>query len=292
MNKEMMGTDVGRKMSPQIQRRICLGISYTFLTLGAVTMLIPFLWMVSTALKESVDVFTFPPQWIPDPVKWENFYLAWTALPLPFSRYYLNSTFIATSVTVGQVFTSSLAAFAFARLRFPGRDKLFFLYLSTLMIPGVVTMIPNFILLNLLGLKNTYTGLILPAIFTAYGTFMLRQFFLTLPRDLEDAARIDGCSFLGIYWRVTLPLSKPALATLTTFTFIGVWKDFLWPLIIIDSPRKMTLPIALAHFQGIYTTNWTLLMAASLFVMAPLVIVFLLGQRFFVEGISLSGIKA
>lgn len=267
-------------------------LSHLFLGLGALTMVLPFLWMLSTALKESSNVFSFPPQWIPDPIRWENFQDAWTALPISFSRFYLNSALVSTTVTLGQVLTSSLAAFAFARLRFPGRDKIFFLYLSTLMIPGVVTMIPNFILLNLLGLKNTYTGLILPAIFTAYGTFMLRQFFMTLPRDLEDAARIDGCSFFGIYWRVTLPLSKPALATLTTFTFIGVWKDFLWPLIIIDSPRKMTLPIALSHFQGIYTTDWTLLMAASLFVMAPLVIVFLLGQRYFVEGISLTGIKA
>ena len=275
----------------KFRRRIRLWVSYVLLTAGAATMIIPFLWMLSTALKESADVFTFPPQWIPDPVKWENFSEAWNALPVPFSRFYFNSVFVSFTVTLGQILTSSLAAFAFARLRFPGRDKIFFLYLSTLMIPGVVTMIPNFILINLLGLKNTFAGLILPAVFTAYGTFMLRQFFMTLPRDLEDAARIDGCSFLGIYWRVTLPLSKPALATLTTFTFIGVWKDFLWPLIIIDSPRKMTLPIALSHFQGIYTTDWTLLMAASLFVMAPLVIVFLLGQRYFVEGISLTGLK-
>lgn len=266
-------------------------VSHMLLILGGITMVAPFLWMISTSLKEPSDVFAFPPQWIPHPVRWRNYLDAWTALPVSFTRFYMNSVFVAVCVTLGQLLTSSLAAFAFARLRFPGRDKLFFLYLGTLMIPGAVTMIPNFVLLAKMGLKNTYTGLIVPGVFTAYGTFLLRQFFMTLPTALEDAAKIDGCSYLGIWRRVAVPLSKPALATLGTFTFMGVWRDFLWPLIMIDSPRKMTLPLALSYFQGIYTTEWTLLMAASLFVMAPLVIVFLLNQRYFIESIRLTGIK-
>jgi multiple sugar transport system permease protein len=208
-----------------------------------------------------------------------------------FTAFYLNSIIVAVCVTVGQVFTSSLAAYAFARLRFPGRDKLFLGYLGTLMVPYVVTMIPVFILLRLMHLVDTYAALILPAMFSAYGTFMLRQFFLTIPTELEDAARIDGCGKWGIYANVILPLSKPALATLTTFVFLNNWNSFMWPLIVISSPEKKTLPIGLYAFMGQYDTEWTLLMAASLMVLLPVLVVFLLGQRYFVRGIVLSGLK-
>jgi len=208
-----------------------------------------------------------------------------------FTAFYLNSIIVAVCVTVGQVFTSSLAAYAFARLRFPGRDKLFLGYLGTLMVPYVVTMIPVFILLRLMHLVDTYAALILPAMFSAYGTFMLRQFFLTIPTELEDAARIDGCGKWGIYANVILPLSKPALATLTTFVFLNNWNSFMWPLIVISSPEKRTLPLGLYAFMGQYGTEWTLLMAASLMVLLPVLIVFLLGQRYFVRGIVLSGLK-
>lgn len=363
-------------------------ITYIMLSLGGITMLIPFLWMISTSLKEPGDVFTYPPKWIPDyhyiekdgkkidvnvfskqyrlqilegrhqneirilyedavfirnyswwnflrknyfikdndgkaqvkilsciqkvkiaegPHKgeiltldgkevkrgirliWQNYAKAWRAIP--FGKFYLNSIFVAICVTIGQVFTSSLAAYAFARLRFPGRDKLFFGYIATMMIPYSVTMIPVFILMKVMGWRDTYQALIIPAMFSAYGTFMLRQFFMTLPSDLEDAAKIDGCSFLGIYRRIIIPLSKPALATLTTFTFMGNWGAFLWPLIIIDSPEKKTLPIGLAYFQNLYTTDWTLLMAGSVMALLPIIIVFVFNQRFFVEGIKLGAIK-
>jgi len=208
-----------------------------------------------------------------------------------FAAFYLNSIIVAVCVTLGQVLTSSLAGYAFARLHFPGRDKLFLGYLGTLMVPYVVTMIPVFILLRFMHLIDTYAALILPGMFSAYGTFMLRQFFLTIPTELEDAARIDGCSRWGIYSHIILPLSKPALATLTTFVFLGNWNSFMWPLIVISSPEKKTLPIGLYAFMGQYNTEWTLLMAASLMVMAPVLLVFILGQRYFVKGIVLSGLK-
>lgn len=264
-------------------------IAYILLCFIGLTMLVPFLWMVSTSLKGPADVFIFPPKWVPKPLVFENYAKVYRVIP--FARFYLNSIFVAVCVTVGQVLTSSLAAYAFARLKFPGRDKLFFAYLATMMIPFSVTMIPTFILLKFMGWIDSYKALIVPGIFSAYGTFMLRQFFMTLPRDLEDAAKIDGCSLFGIYWRIILPLSKPALATLTTFIFMGSWGNFMWPLLVVNSVEKNTLPIGLALFQNIYTTNWTLLMAASVMVTIPIIIIFVWNQRFFIEGIKLTGIK-
>ncbi|HAH86106.1 MAG TPA: sugar ABC transporter permease, partial [Armatimonadetes bacterium] len=245
-------------------------------------MLIPLLWMLSTSLKEPGAVFSSSMQWIPNPVVWQNYVEAWNAQP--FGRFYLNSIFVGAMVTIGQVVTSSMAAYAFARLEFPGRDKLFFAYLATMMIPGAVTMIPQFILVRKLNWVDTYWALILPGLFSAFGTFMLRQFFMTLPRDLEEAAKIDGCSLFGIYWKIIMPLSMPALATLTTMTFMGSWNNFMWPLIVTNSLEMKTLPIGLQAFQGQFSVEWTLLMAASLFTLLPVIVVFLAGQRYFVEG--------
>lgn len=208
-----------------------------------------------------------------------------------FMAFYLNSLLIAGLATLGQVFTSSLAAYAFARLKFPGRDFLFLGYLGTLMVPFVVTMIPVFALFNLVRLYDTYAALILPAMFSAYGTFMLRQFFITIPHELEDAARIDGCGQWGVYRHVILPLSKPALATLTTFTFLQSWNNFMWPLIMIDSDQRKPLMLGLHTFMGRYSTDWTLLMAASVMVMVPVLLVFIFGQRYFVKGIQMTGLK-
>jgi len=254
--------------------------------------------------------------------EWRNFRRA-VRVSGVFGRAYINSLVVAILVTVGQVFTCSLAAYAFARLRFPLRDGLFFAYLGTLMIPSAVTMIRVFVILKSLpellnwtfstqwflqdlflvvgklkwyyigkpiGL-DSYFALIAPGLFSAYGTFMLRQFFMSLPRDLEDAARIDGCGLWGIYTNVILPLSKPALATLTIFTFLGVWRSFLWPLVVTSTPEMQTLPVMLQTFMGISGTQWNLLMAGTLLVLGPIIIVFLLGQRFFVEGIQLGAVK-
>lgn len=268
-------------------------LSYLLLSAGALTMVGPFLWMVTTSLKEPGEVFAFQKiwwkEWVPTTFVWQNYVKAWNVVP--FARFYLNSIFVTLAVTLGQVATSAMAAYAFARLRFPGKNQIFFGYLATMMVPGAVTMIPVFILLRNLGWVDTYKALILPGIFTAYGTFMLRQFFLTLPKDLEDAAKIDGCNYFGIFWKIILPLSKPALATLTTFTFMGSWMNFMWPLIVINTENKFTLPVGLAYFQSLHHTDWTLLMAASVMMILPILLVFVFNQRFFVEGIKLTGIK-
>jgi multiple sugar transport system permease protein len=266
---------------------------YFLLALGALCMIGPFMWMLTTSLKEASEVFTYQKvwwkEWIPTSFVWDNYIAPWRVVP--FMRFYLNSILVAVLVTAAQVATSAMAAYAFARLNFPGRDKIFFGYLATMMVPGAVTMIPVFILLRYMGWIDTYKALIFPAAFTAYGTFLLRQFFLTLPKDLEDAAKIDGCSYAGIFLRIILPLSKPAIATLTTFTFMGTWMSFMWPLIVLNTHTKFTLPVGLAYFQSLHHTDWTLLMAASVMFVAPILAVFVLNQRFFVEGIKLTGIK-
>ncbi len=263
--------------------------TYAILGGGALLMVAPFLWMLSTSLKLPGAVFTYPPEWIPKPIQWANYMKAWKAVP--FDKFFVNSIIVASCVTVGQVFTCSLAAYAFARLEFWGRDKIFFAYLGTMMIPFPVTMIPVFILMTKLGWVDSLTALIVPGLFSAYGTFMLRQFFLTLPKDLEEAAIIDGASRWRIYWQIILPLSKPALATLATFVFMGTWNDFMWPLVIIKSMEKNTVPIGLASFQGLYTTDWTLLMAAAVIVLVPILVLYIFNQRFFIKGIAMSGFK-
>ncbi|MCX5679015.1 MAG: carbohydrate ABC transporter permease [Candidatus Omnitrophica bacterium] len=268
---------------------------YAFLIIGGATMIIPFIWMLSTSLKSYSSVFIFnikDIQWFPQPVYWKNYIDVWKVVP--FARFYANSVFVVVLVTLGQVVTSAGAAYAFSRLRFPGRDKIFFAYLATMMIPGSVTMIPVFALMRTFGWIDTYKALIIPAIFSAYGTFLLRQFFMTIPRDLEDAAKIDGCSLWGIFWRVIMPLSHTAIATLTIFVSLGNWVSFMWPLLVTNSIEKRTLPVGLAYFQELYQyaqPDWGLLMAGSLITMVPVIIVFLFNQRFFVEGIKLTGMK-
>ena len=234
---------------------------------------------------------------------WRNYIEAWKAVNIPeafggllknadgFLVFYLNSLMVSIAITAGTVFTSSLAAFAFARLRFRGRDQVFLGYLATLMVPAVVTMIPLFCLFRIFRLTDSYAALILPGLFSAYGTFMLRQFFISLPKELEEAAIIDGCTSWQIYWRIVIPLSKPALATLGIFTFLHSWNEFMWPLIVINRLSLKTLPIGLSYFQDSYSTDWNLLMAGSVITLLPVLIVFLLGQRFFIKGIVLSGIK-
>ncbi len=264
---------------------------HILLSLGAATMVIPFIWMVSTSFKELAQVFVYPPEWLPDPFVWENYPTAFTAVP--FARWFLNSLFIALFITIGQLITCSLAGFTFARMRFPGRDALFLLYLGTMMIPHHVTIIPVFVMMNALGLVNTFWPLIIPALVSAWGTFLFRQYFLTMPQELEDAAKIDGCSFFRIYSQIFMPLSKPILATLGVFTFMGSWNDFLGPLIFLQSKDNKTLPIGLlqfrADFQGM--SNWPVMMAGVVISVLPVLIAFVIGQKYFVRGIALTGIK-
>ncbi len=267
--------------------------AYAVLVIGAVSMILPFLWMATTSLKTLDAIFIQPKNWIqmfvPTMFKWENYAEAFKVVP--FAKFYLNSIMVGLAVTAGTVFTSAMAAYAFSRLTFPGRDKLFFAYLATTMIPGTVTIIPVYVLMRLFGWVDTYKALIIPMIFSAWGTFMLRQFFMTLPKELEDAAKIDGCGFFRIFWTIILPLSKPALATLTVFTFMGNWSSFMWPLLVTNSESMRTLPIGLESFKTQYSTDWHLLMAGSVMAMLPIVIIFIFTQRFFVESLKLTGVK-
>jgi multiple sugar transport system permease protein len=269
-----------------------------------VTMLYPLLWMLGTAVKttdpalllkegagasifpdgENIFQNLFPPVW-----HWENFVEVFRVSE--FGRYYLNSAIIAVGVTIGQLVTSSLAAYAFARLKFPGSEKIFFFYLATLMVPASVTLIPLFIIMSRLGLTDSYFVLMIPPMFGAYGTFMLRQFFKGIPEELEEAACIDGCNAFGRFVHVILPLSGPALATLGIFTFLGNWQSFLYPLVMVSDDRYKTIPLGLLDFVDLNSANWPLLMAASVWSILPIIAVFLLGQRFFVSGVRLGGVK-
>jgi multiple sugar transport system permease protein len=264
-------------------------VSHLILAAGAVTMVAPFLWMLSTSLKSDQQAYIFPPVWIPNPIMWSNYPRTWEALP--FNLFILNSIIVSVLVTLGQLATCSLGAFAFARLHFPGRDKLFVLYLATMMVPFQVVMIPLFVLMRMFRWIDTYPALIVPMIFSAYGTFLLRQFFMTIPNELEDAAKIDGCGYFRIYWNIMLPLSKPALATLGIFVFMWSWNNFLWPLLVTNSLTMKTLPLGLAYFLGQYTIYWNLLMVGATIALVPVLVLFFLAQRYFIEGITLTGLK-
>jgi multiple sugar transport system permease protein len=257
------------------------------LWVGSFFMLMPFVWMVSTSLKDPSEIFTYPPLWIPSRFVWAN-YLE-TMRAMPFGRFYMNSLIVAVSVTIIQILTSSLAAFAFARLRFKGRNSLFLLYLATLMIPFQVTMIPNFILVRYLGWYDSYQALIIPPAFSAFSVFLLRQYFLGMPLELDEAARMDGANSFRIWWQIIMPLSGPVLAALTIFVFLGSWNDFLWPLVVTVSLNMRTIPVGLSAFQGQYNTQWHLLMAGSVIALLPVLLIYILAQKRFVEGITLSG---
>jgi multiple sugar transport system permease protein len=268
--------------------RLSIRVLCYILLIGAgATMIFPLFWMVITSLRpEGSSVMNLSLSFKPH---WENYSKAWTGTH--FDRALFNSALVTLCVTVAQVFTSAMAAFAFARLRFFGRDKIFLGYLATMMVPEAITMIPLFILFRTMGLIDTYWALILPAAFSAYGTFMLRQFFLGIPRELEEAATIDGCNAVGIFRHVVLPLSKPALAALAILTFMGSWRSFMWPLIVCQSQTMFTLPVALSQFQGMYGVQWALLMAGSTIMLLPMLIVFIVGQRYFISGIQLGAVK-
>jgi multiple sugar transport system permease protein len=254
----------------------------------------PFLWIVSTSFKQRDEVFRVPPTLVPE-APTGRAYREVLGKELgggpAFLRYLANTFLVASLATVGTLLTGSLAAYAFGRLRFAGRGALFWLFLLSMMIPSQVTLIPLYVLTAKAGLMDTLAALVLPSLSSAYGVFLLRQFFSTLPRDLEDAARLDGASEAVIWWRIVLPLSRPALATLGVFTFLGVWTDFLWPLLVISSPEKRTLEVGLALFRDVYTREWPIQMAAALLTLLPLVAVFLLTRRFFTRGIAFTGIK-
>ena len=263
---------------------------YLIVACGGALMIVPFLWMLSTSLKTTVQSMAFPPEWWPQPFVWENYIRIYEHMP--FFTFLFNSTKIVFFVLIGQLATCSMAGYAFAKLRFPGRKALFLVLLSTMMIPTEVTLIPVFIIMKYLGWINTHYALIVPAFFgSVFGTFLLRQFFLGLPNDLEDAARIDGCTPFGIYWRIMLPLAKPSLATLAIFTFMGTWNDFMRPLIYLSDMDKMTLPVGLALLANHQDIRIPLIMAGAMLSLLPILILYVFGQKYFVRGIALTGMK-
>lgn len=262
---------------------------YFVLLLGAAIMIIPFIWMISTSLKTSGATMVLPPKIIPDEINWGNYQRVSEAFPV--YKFLWNSLFVAITSTIGQILLCSMAAYAFARLQFKGRDLIFIIYLATLMVPSQVTMTPQFILMKYLGWLDSYQGLILPGMFNAFGTFLLRQFFLGIPKELEEAAFMDGASHFRVFGQIILPLAKPALATLAIFSFMQSWNNFLWPLIVVSSPDMMTLPLGLSLLQGRWETDWNLMMAGVVISVIPVLAVYLFAQRYFIQGITLSGMK-
>jgi multiple sugar transport system permease protein len=262
---------------------------WLLLALGAVVTLFPFGWMVSTSLKSDLGVFATPPQLLPHPFEPSNYSRVVHVFPV--WNFLVNSVVVAAISTTLQVATSAMAAYAFARMRFRGGNALFVVYLATLMVPFQVTIVPLFIEMKYLHFVNSYPGLILPTIASAFGTFLLRQAFLTLPRELEEAAFVDGASQWTVFTRIVLPLAKPSLATFGIFAFMASWNSYLWPLVIISSQNRMTLPVGLANLQGEHFTAWNLVMAGTTISVIPIVLVYLLAQKQIVRGVVLSGVK-
>jgi multiple sugar transport system permease protein len=276
--------------SRRLRGQVSATISHLILLIGAVVMVIPFAWMLSTSFKAPGKTFVYPPQWIPDPFVWQNYIEMWTALP--FADFFLNSAKISTLATVGQILSCSMGAFAFGVLRFRGRDLLFLALIATLMVPYQVTLIPTFILFSKLGWVNTHLPLWVPSFWGgAFGTFLIRQFYMTIPMDLAESARIDGANIFHIFRHIYVPLSGPAVATLAIFTFMWSWNDLLSPLIYVHELRKLTLTVGLSFFQNQYGGKWTLMMAGAVVSILPILTVFFLAQRYFIQGIALSGIK-
>jgi multiple sugar transport system permease protein len=263
----------------------------TLVTLGAFVMLLPFVWMLSTSLKPSSAVLALPPQVVPDEPTLDAYRDVVRRFPM--SRVFFNSLLVALATTAGQLVICSMSGYAFARFRFRGRDTLFFVYLATLMVPFAVTVTPLFIIVKSLGWTNSYLGLVVPTMFSAFGTFLMRQFFLSVPRELEEAATIDGGSTFTTFMRVIVPISGPAFATLGVLSFMASWNNFLWPLLIVSDQEFMTLPLALATLQGLYPgqTEWNLIMAGAVVTVLPMILVFLFAQRWVVEVVAASGLK-
>ena len=258
------------------------------LVIGAFLMVFPFLWMVLTSLKDSSQAFLIPPKWIPDPFVWGNYPASLEALP--FGLAYFNSLYISAIVIIVTLLTSSMAAYAFAKIDFPFRDALFVLFLATMMVPQQVTIIPLYLIMRQIGWLDTHLTLIVPpALFNAFAVFMLRQFIMGIPAPLEEAAIVDGASRLRIYWSIILPLIRSALAALGIFAFLGTWNSFFQPLIYLSTPDKFTVPLMLSQFKGQYTVDWSLLMAGSAIAVIPVLIAYIIGQRQIIEGITMTG---
>ncbi|CAM4007648.1 carbohydrate ABC transporter permease [Paenibacillus alkaliterrae] len=262
---------------------------HIILLVGAAIMIIPFIWMFLTSVKTMGESTMVPLVIIPKQLQWNNYLKVFESLP--FLTFYWNTMITTLFKTVGQVMICSLAAYAFARIEFPGRNLFFLLALSVLMVPGQVFLIPQYMIMKDLGWLNSLQALIVPGLFSAFGTFLLRQFFMTLPKELEEAAKLDGCNQFRTYWQIMLPLAKPGMIALAIFVILWSWNDLMWPLIVNTSPDKMVLSAGLASLQGEHSTNYTILMAGSMMAIIPMIIIFLVFQRSFIEGIALTGSK-
>ncbi len=262
---------------------------YAILLFFTVIALVPFVWMISSSLKTSADVFSIPMKWIPETFHWENYLAIWERVPL--LTYFKNTALVAIIVTLMQILTSSFAAYAFAKMTFRGRDLLFMLYIGTIAVPWQVYMVPQFIMMRSIGLYDTIWALVVLQSFSAFGVFLMRQFYLGIPNELSEAARIDGLSEYGIWGRIVLPLAKPAIATLAIFTFVNTWNDYMGPMIYLTTDLNKTIQVGLRRFIQAFSADYHLIMAASLCSLLPVTIVFLFLQRYFIEGIATTGLK-
>ena len=270
-------------------RTLVNALALAFAVLLALTMLAPFLYMVSTSLMDELEVFKFPPPVLPAHPRFHNYPEALTALP--FARFFFVSIVTSVAVVAATLFTSATAGYAFARIDFPGRERVFLLYLATLMVPGIVLLIPRFLLVDAFGWIDNFRGLIITEAVQVWGIFLMRQYFLSVPRDLEDAARVDGASEWTVFSRIAVPLARPALATVALFTFVDQWKSFLWPLIVTRSMEMRPIEVGISRFAGIYYTNWPYQMAAAVVAILPILVLFGFAQRYFIRGIQLTGVK-
>lgn len=271
------------------ESRAAVWVRTALIAAGGVVFLFPFVWMISTSLTTTEKLFMLPPNIIPDPVDTAAYERLFTQVPI--GRWVLNSIGVSLTVTFLQVLTSAMAAYAFTRLNFRGRNAIFVLFLATLMVPFQVMIVPLFIELRYLGMLDSYAGLIIPEIAMPFGVFLLRQAFLGLPRELEEAAFVDGAGHIRIFFTMLLPLSKPALATVAVFSFMGSWNNFLWPLIVINNRDLMTLPLGLSSLSSRFVTDWNLLLAGATISVLPIVAVFLFAQRYVLKGVAMSGLK-
>lgn len=276
-------------MSQKRKKLVIKIIAHTILILGSLTMLVPFIWMLSSSLKSLGEVFVFPPTLFGERLVWENYNQI--SSRFDYFAYFLNSVKVSAWVVVFQVFTSATAGYVFAKMNFKGRDKIFSLYLATMMIPFHVTVITNYLQMSMYGLVNTLWSLMLPASVSAFGTFLMRQFFITVPNELVEAAKIDGCNPFTTFIKIAFPMAKSTIATLCIFCFMNVWNDYFTPLIYINDARKYTLPLGLASMKGMYSTDWPVLMASSVIAVLPVLIAFLCAQDAFVKGVMMSGMK-
>lgn len=273
------------------KKKISKSVIYIILFFISFVCLVPFYWMIRSSLMDMSQIFTMPPIWIPKPIKFSNYKEALTMLP--FGKYFLNTLFVVVFTVLGTVITSSLCAYSFSRIEWKGRNTVFGILLTAMMIPFAVTLIPTFIGWQKLGVVNSYAPLIVPAWFGGgvFNVFLLRQFFRTIPKELDEAARIDGAGHFTIYSKIIIPLSKPSLIVVSLFSFMGSWNDFLGPLVYLNDGDKFTLSLGLMQFQGMYSAQWQYMMAAATVVLIPIVIIFFIGQKYFIEGISMSGMK-